>query len=107
MRYEVNENNAVSIWEDGQEAPFVYQPHYPNGDSFSTREEAESWAQAKILEHEDINAPEAPNYPGEEPKKQFRLIRQEMQQHRQDGIAKLVSLGLTQEQAEAVAGNSI
>lgn len=106
MRYEIDENNAVRIWQDGQDEPFIYQPFYPNGENFIDRADAENWANAKISEHEDINAPEAPNFHGEEPKKQHRLIVQEMKQHKEDGIAKLVTLGLTQEQAEAIAGFS-
>jgi len=41
MRYEVNQDNVVHMWDDVNPEPFLFQPHYPNGDSFDTQEEAE------------------------------------------------------------------
>lgn len=44
--YEISEQNEVRAWIDGQEEPFMYQPHYPDGTPFETREQAEQWASA-------------------------------------------------------------
>ncbi len=60
MRYEVDKNNIIRMWDDVNEEPFLYQPHYPNGDTFDTKEEAEKWAQYKLEELTIAEAPEAP-----------------------------------------------
>lgn len=60
MKYEIDEQNAVHMWDDINPEPFLYQPHYPNGDSFDTKEEAEIWAKYKLDELTIEEAPEAP-----------------------------------------------
>lgn len=103
MRYEINSNNAVLIYSDTQTEPVIFQPHYPNGDAFADAADAESWAQAKVAEFDDIDAPCAPNFAGEAPQKQWRKIAQEKEEARQAGIAKLVALGLTEAEATAIS----
>lgn len=60
MRYEINQDNVVEMWDDINPEPFLYQPHYPNGDSFDSKEEAEIWAKYKLEELTIAEAPEAP-----------------------------------------------
>jgi hypothetical protein len=49
MRYEINENDfSIKIFDDINEEPFWYQPHYPNGDTFDSVEEATTWAELAI-----------------------------------------------------------
>ena len=46
IRYEVNDNNEVRAWNDEleQTEPFLYQPNYPDGTPFETKQQAEEWA---------------------------------------------------------------
>jgi hypothetical protein len=58
-RYEIDENNAVRIWDDENPnengAPFLYQPEFPDGTQWGNRENAEEWANTFIV---DLLAPE-------------------------------------------------
>jgi hypothetical protein len=67
MRYEVDKDNIVHMWDDVNPEPFLFQPHYPNGDSFDTKEEAETWAQYKLEELTIEEAPQAPLGKGFDP----------------------------------------
>ena len=58
--YTVNDANTVEVFVEGQEAPTLRQPHYPNQDAFDTKAEAEEWAQLFIASMEDKEAPFAP-----------------------------------------------
>ena len=58
--YTINEENTIEVFGEGQDVPFLRQPHYPNGDSFDTREEAETWAQLFIEALVNDEAPYAP-----------------------------------------------
>ena len=60
MRYEIDENNAVKIFHEGETVPFIFQPDYPNLDKFDTSEEAEEWAKLEIAALTDDSAPHAP-----------------------------------------------
>lgn len=55
-RYEIDEKNAIRVWADGQDAPFLYQPDYPNGDAW-TLEQATVWAETFITSLQDETAP--------------------------------------------------
>lgn len=70
MRYEIDEKNAVTVFNEGEDVPFWFQPDYPNGDSFDSKEEAETWAKLAVASHQD-SEPYAPNGKGlaGEPKK--------------------------------------
>lgn len=47
--YEVNDDNAVSIWIDNSsEAPVIFQAETPEGSAWGNKAEAESWAAAEI-----------------------------------------------------------
>jgi hypothetical protein len=53
-RYEIDENNAISIWdvENPNEfnKPFFFQPTWPDNTPWASKEEAEQWAVDKINE---------------------------------------------------------
>lgn len=66
--YTINEENTIEVFGEGRDVPFLRQPNYPNGDSFDTREEAETWAQLFIEALVNDEAPYAPigkGIPGE------------------------------------------
>lgn len=46
FRYEVDENNAVRIWDVNavDNKPFIFQPDYPDTTPFGSKENAETWA---------------------------------------------------------------
>lgn len=48
--YEVDESssNAVKIYDGVNEAPFIFQPHWPDGTAWASKQEAETWAEATI-----------------------------------------------------------
>jgi hypothetical protein len=58
--YTVNDTNTVEVFVEGQEAPTLRQPYYPNQDAFDTKAEAEEWAQLYIASVTDQAAPFAP-----------------------------------------------
>ena len=65
MRYEINpENFAVSIFNDGSDIPFWFQPDYPNYQKFETFAEAEEWAKLAIESQTNQDAPYPPNGKG-------------------------------------------
>ena len=68
--YTVNDSNTVEVFVEGQEAPMLRQPHYPNKDAFDTREEAENWARLFIAALEDRGNNFAPDGRGLEGKNQ-------------------------------------
>jgi len=66
--YTVNNAKTIEVFAEGQEAPMLRQPHYPNQDAFDTKAEAEQWAQLFITSMTDEAAPFAPigkGIPGE------------------------------------------
>jgi hypothetical protein len=66
--FTVSDANTIEVFVEGQEAPMLRQPHYPNQDAFDTKAEAEEWAQLFIASMEDEAAPFAPigkGIPGE------------------------------------------
>lgn len=62
--YEIDDKNAVNIYDGINPEPFWFQPHYPNGDSFDTKEEAETWAKLAVASHTEETAPFPPNGKG-------------------------------------------
>jgi len=65
MRYELDENNGINIFEEGNEIPVIYQPHWPDNTPWADAAEARSWAEIKIAEITDPEAPLAGNSPSE------------------------------------------
>jgi hypothetical protein len=96
MRYEIDPVNfAISIFENGSDVPFQYQPDYPNLDKFDTYEEAEAWAQASIAAHALDATHYAPNGKGLAPEP---IVPSAIA----SGKAKLEALGLTPEEITAL-----
>lgn len=95
MRYEVNDENAVSIFQDGADVPFWFQPHYPNGDTFDTKAEAEAWAVLAMASQSD-DQPFPPNGRG-----QTGLPKPTAQELR---VAALERMGLSVDDLKALLG---
>lgn len=91
MRYEIDENNAVRVFNEGEDVPFIFQPDWPNTTPWADKAEAEAWAVAKIAELADSTAPLAGINP-ENPTEQRPL------DYRANAIAKLETLGLSPEE---------
>ena len=68
IRIEILENNTVELFVEGQEAPAIRQPHWPNGQAWASAEEARSWAEMYVEAAEVAEAPYAPLEPGGERK---------------------------------------
>jgi hypothetical protein len=100
--YEIDDADgfAIKLWDtdfpNENNEPIMYQPHYPIGEVWESKEEAISWAEAKIAEISDPDAPYAPVGRGipATPKPTEEQIRE----------AKLASLGLTVEELRALLG---
>ena len=88
-KIKVDENNGVWIWIDGQEDPILHQPHYPNGDTFDSYEEALEWAEMKKEEMEDSEALFAPFGKGQE--------REARPTHQQALLHRLAAHGFSEE----------
>ncbi len=78
-RYEVDEGNAVRIWDELNpnelNAPFIFQPHWPNGDPWASAEEASAWAELFINTLVDPEAEiTAGDSPAEPTKPLFRSL---------------------------------
>lgn len=96
MRYEIDPVNfAISIFQDGADVPFQYQPDYPNLDKFDSYEEAEAWAQASIAAHQPGATHHAPNGKGLAPEPLVPPVIESAK-------AKLEALGLTPEEITAL-----
>lgn len=52
ITYEITENNEVLAWNSElvQTEPFLYQPHYPDGTPFESKEAAQAWAEKWVYE---------------------------------------------------------
>jgi hypothetical protein len=97
MRYEIGVDNAVMIYANAEdEKPFWLQPHYPNGESFDTAEEAETWAKAAVASHEDETAPYPPDGKG--------LVGQKKPTKEEMFHARLESIGMSVEDLKKVLG---
>jgi hypothetical protein len=95
MRYTVDETTfAINIYADGEDVPFLFQPNYPNGDTFDSVEEATAWAEASIAAHSaevKVNAPNGKGLAGE-PKIDLQAIAQARAE-------LLTKLGITEDEA--------
>lgn len=100
-RYEIDENNAIHMWVDTQEEPFIFQPDYPDGTPWADAADATAWAEAKIAELTDIENPMAPNYPNEKPQVQPAKLAKEKAAAK---AALWAKLGLTEEEANLLIG---
>lgn len=73
-RYELDENHAIRAWDDENpnelNAPFLFQPTWPDGTAWANEEEATAWVELVItsLENPDSEllagiSPEQPTQP--------------------------------------------
>jgi hypothetical protein len=66
--FTVNDANTIEVFAEGQEAPTLRQPYYPNQEAFESKAAAKKWAKLFIASMEDETAPFAPigkGIPGE------------------------------------------
>lgn len=65
LTYTVDSNSfLVQIYMEGSSQAIIYQPDWPDGTPWSSKEEAEIWAQLCIQAIVDDSAPYAPSGPG-------------------------------------------
>jgi hypothetical protein len=89
-----SETFAIRVFDGVNKEPFLYQPHYPNGDTFDSVAEATSWAEEAIASHD-------PNY-GFYPPVGKGLPSDPKPTTQQIAEAKLASIGLTVEDLKAL-----
>jgi len=65
LRYELDADNAVKVFYPDSDVASLYQPTWPNGDSWSDAAEASAWADLYLASINDEAAPYAPNARGE------------------------------------------
>jgi hypothetical protein len=96
MNYTTDNNNAISIFMDGSEVPFMFQPDWPDGTPWASKKEAEDWAKAKIAELTIESAPMAGDTPSQptKPKPTAEEVR----------LNKLSATGLTVDDLKALLG---
>ena len=62
--YQIGPSNTVLVFVEGQQAPMLAQPAYPNGDAWESTKKAEAWAKLFIASLTDADAPFAPEGKG-------------------------------------------
>jgi hypothetical protein len=64
LRYEIEDITwAVRVWYPDSDAPTLFQPDWPDGTPWASKEEAEKWAQDYIAYVEDPESKEIPSSP--------------------------------------------
>ncbi len=66
LRYELDSDNAVRVFYPESDVASLYQPTWPNGDTWANAAEASAWAELYLASINDEAAPFAPNARGEE-----------------------------------------
>jgi hypothetical protein len=94
--YEIDDSNAIHMWDGVNPEPFLFQPHWPDSTPWADRAEAQAWAEAKVAELTDDTAPWAGFTPS-----QPTIPRPTVQETAE---AKLASIGLTVEELKALLG---
>jgi len=70
MRYtiQINDKNEIRIWDNDNpnelNAPFLYQPDWPDGTAWANKEEAQAWADLFV---ESLQNPESEYLAGNNP----------------------------------------
>ena len=60
MKYEITDKNEINIWlteEPHADVPNIYQPSWPDGTPWESKEQAEIWAQKYIANVQDHSKP--------------------------------------------------
>lgn len=79
LRYEVDDTNgfAIRVWNDDlpneNNDPFIFQPTWPDNTPWSSKEEAETWAQQLVAMMQDRRN----GRPGENPQNPFHSWTEE------------------------------
>lgn len=64
-KYEVDKDNAIRVWDNENpnenDAPFFFQPDWPNETPWASKAEAEDWAKLFV---ESLENPESEYVPG-------------------------------------------
>lgn len=67
-RYEIDTENAIRVWDEENpnelNAPFLFQPDWPNGTAWADKAEAQAWVELYI---ESLLNPESELVPGGSP----------------------------------------
>lgn len=98
MRYTIDDENAARAFMDDSDVPFLYQPHWPDGTPWASKEEAEGWILAKI---EELTNPDHTVVPGNNPSEP---VLPRPVDHFKSAAEKLKAIGLTDEEIKAVRG---
>lgn len=51
--YTISEDLEIRVFVEGQDAPFIYQPHKPDGTSWADEAEARAWVEELIAPMEE------------------------------------------------------
>lgn len=82
MNYLIDSNSfEISVFDGVNQEPLLVQPTFPNGEIFSSYNEAETWAQAFIASHDESVLYFAPNGKNESPTP--KPTAEEIEQRRQ------------------------
>ena len=66
VRYSLTDGNAVEVFYDDSTVPSLFQPHWPNGDTWADAAEATAWAELYVASLDGYPNKLAPNARGEE-----------------------------------------
>jgi len=69
MKYEIDEQNAIRVYNEGETVPFAYQPDWPDTTPWADADEAKAWAELLI---ESMQNPDSEFIPGVSPDKHPR-----------------------------------
>lgn len=70
MRYEIDNKNAIRVFNDGEDFPVAFQPDWPDTTPWASADEAKQWAELLI---ESMENPESEYLPGISPDEPKRL----------------------------------
>lgn len=96
FRYEIDDSNnfTVRCWHIDQEEPWMLQPHWPSGDAWESRSDAQTWIEDHIESIVNPDAPYAAGGPGQE--------RQAKPTPLEAALNKLGAVGLTAEDLKLI-----
>jgi hypothetical protein len=101
MRYEIDSTNfAVKVYDEINPEPFWYQPHYPNGDTFDSFEEATAWAELAVQSMDPAYKFYAPSGKGLQGEPKFDA--EAAAAAKASAHVKLAAIGLTPEEIAAL-----
>lgn len=73
FRYEINDNLELRLWDlenpNEKNAPFLYQPHWPDGTEWADKSEVQAWVQVFIESRENPDSEFLVGFSPDEPKR--------------------------------------